>query len=240
MVLPPFSLARWISEHEHLLRPPVGNKCLVSTDGYFVMVVGGPNERADFHFQPTEELFYQYKGAMTLSIIEDGQFRNITIGEGEMFLLPANTPHSPRRYADTIGLVLERTRSQPGAFALLLLLLTRCLPLVLPQPRGARRAAPRARGALPECADLDRAPARARRVEGQCGAAPLRRVRLHGWSCRASLLAKLYMYLSMRAAARRGSRRRHAQRACQSCALSSVSRARTRIESAPFSAICTS
>lgn len=115
MVLPPFSLARWISENEHLLRPPIGNKCLVSTDGYFVMVVGGPNERADFHFQPTEELFYQYKGAMTLSIIEDGQFRNITIGEGEMFLLPANTPHSPRRYADTIGLVLERTRSQPGA-----------------------------------------------------------------------------------------------------------------------------
>ena len=115
MVAPPFKLQRWIDEHAHLLKPPVGNKCLVSTDGYFVMVVGGPNARSDFHYQPTEELFYQHKGAMLLSIIEDGQFRNITIDEGEMFLLPANTPHCPRRFPDTVGLVLERTREEPGA-----------------------------------------------------------------------------------------------------------------------------
>ncbi|WFD34440.1 3-hydroxyanthranilate 3,4-dioxygenase [Malassezia cuniculi] len=115
VVAPPFSLQGWISENAHLLRPPVGNKCLVSTDGYFVMVVGGPNERADFHFQPTEELFYQHKGSMLLSIVEDGKFRNITINEGEMFLLPANTPHSPRRFPDTVGLVLERTRETPDA-----------------------------------------------------------------------------------------------------------------------------
>ena len=116
MVPPPLKLQRWIDEHAHLLKPPVGNKCLVSTDGYFVMVVGGPNSRSDFHYQPTEELFYQHKGAMLLSIIEEGQFRNITIDEGEMFLLPAYTPHCPRRFPDTVGLVLERTREEPGAF----------------------------------------------------------------------------------------------------------------------------
>lgn len=51
MVAPPFNFQKWVDEHRHLLKPPVGNKCLLSTDGYFVMVVGGPNERSDFHYQ---------------------------------------------------------------------------------------------------------------------------------------------------------------------------------------------
>ncbi|OUJ73420.1 3-hydroxyanthranilate 3,4-dioxygenase [Hymenobacter crusticola] len=110
----PFNFKQWIDEHRHLLKPPVGNQQVFKDNkDFIVMVVGGPNTRKDYHYDEGEELFLQVEGDIVVKIIEDGQPIDIPIREGEMFLLPGGVPHSPRRPAGTIGLVLERYR-QPG------------------------------------------------------------------------------------------------------------------------------
>ncbi|MGH8370318.1 MAG: 3-hydroxyanthranilate 3,4-dioxygenase, partial [Gammaproteobacteria bacterium] len=56
---------RWIDENRHLLKPPVGNKCVYDGD-FIVMVVGGPNARKDYHYDEGPEFFYQLEGEMLL------------------------------------------------------------------------------------------------------------------------------------------------------------------------------
>ncbi len=107
----PFNFKKWIDDHRDLLKPPVGNQCVYeASEDFIVMVVGGPNQRKDFHYNEGEEFFYQLEGDITLKIIEDGNPVEIPIRAGEIFLLPPKVPHSPQRPANTIGLVIERTR----------------------------------------------------------------------------------------------------------------------------------
>ncbi|WP_442600786.1 3-hydroxyanthranilate 3,4-dioxygenase [Paenibacillus sp. KN14-4R] len=109
----PINLWDFINEHKDSLRPPVNNKVIWKDAELMVMVVGGPNKRRDFHVDPSEEIFYQLKGSCYVEIInEEGNRQVITVNEGEMFLLPANVPHSPHRVPDTIGLVIERNRAE--------------------------------------------------------------------------------------------------------------------------------
>lgn len=107
-----FSFKKWINEHRHLLKPPVGNQVVWKDTEFIIMVVGGPNARKDYHYNEGEEFYYQLEGNIVLKIIDDGKPRNIPIKEGEIFLLPPKTPHSPQRPANTVGLVVERKRHE--------------------------------------------------------------------------------------------------------------------------------
>ena len=111
MSLSSFNFKEWIEENRHLLKPPVGNKCMVDGD-LIVMVVGGPNARKDYHYDVGAEFFYQVEGDIVVKIIEDGKPKDIHIKEGDMFYLPPNIPHSPQRPSNTIGLVIERKRDE--------------------------------------------------------------------------------------------------------------------------------
>ena len=105
-----FNLKRWIDEHRHLLKPPVGNALIFKDSDFQVMVVGGPNSRNDYHIDPGEELFCQLEGDIVLRVVEEGKPRDIPIREGDMLLLPPFVPHSPQRPANTVGMVIERQR----------------------------------------------------------------------------------------------------------------------------------
>ncbi len=114
-IAPPFNFKKWLDENRHLLKPPVANKNLYpQSEDYIVMVVAGPNARKDYHYNETEEWFYQLEGNITVKIQEDGKAREIHLGPGDMFLCPANTPHSPGRHEGSIGLVVERVREGRG------------------------------------------------------------------------------------------------------------------------------
>jgi 3-hydroxyanthranilate 3,4-dioxygenase len=111
----PFNLTKWIDENRHLLQPPVANKNLyVESDDYIVMIVGGPNARKDYHFNETEELFYQLEGSITVYIQENGEKKAMTLNAGDIYLHPAKVPHSPSRTENSVGLVIERKRAGKG------------------------------------------------------------------------------------------------------------------------------
>jgi len=111
-VVPPINFKNWIEENRHLLKPPVGNKVVYEDGNFMIMVVGGPNSRKDYHVDPVEEFFYQLEGDMLLNIMENGKRVDVPIKEGEIFLLPKNVPHSPQRFENTVGLVVEYQREE--------------------------------------------------------------------------------------------------------------------------------
>lgn len=106
-----FNFQRWIDDHRHLLKPPVGNRQIWEDADLMVTVVGGPNRRTDFHDDPVEEFFYQLKGDMVLKVVDNGDFYDVPVREGDIFLLPPHVRHSPQRPMEgSIGLVVEPKR----------------------------------------------------------------------------------------------------------------------------------
>jgi len=106
----PINFMKWINDNRELLKPPVCNKVVWEDSEFIIMVVGGPNSRKDYHVDIEEEFFYQIEGDMILKVIENNKPVDIHIKEGEIFLLPANIPHSPQRFKNTVGLVVEKKR----------------------------------------------------------------------------------------------------------------------------------
>ena len=111
-LISPLNFRAWIEENRDLLKPPVGNKCVWKDGEFIVMVVGGPNNRKDYHYNETHEFFYQIEGDIILKIIENGKSKDVHIKEGDIYLLPAKVPHSPQRGANTVGLVIEYPRAE--------------------------------------------------------------------------------------------------------------------------------
>ena len=109
-----FNLHGWIEQNRERLKPPVGNAQVWEDGEFMVTVVGGPNQRRDFHDDPTEEFFYQLQGDIALRVIEEPgkPAVEIPIHEGEVFLLPKHMRHSPQRGANTVGMVVEMPRPE--------------------------------------------------------------------------------------------------------------------------------
>ena len=106
-----FNFKGWIDEHVHLLKPPVGNQQIWRDADLMVTVVGGPNRRTDFHDDPVEEFFYQMQGDMVLKVFDGGEFYDVPLREGDIFMLPPRVRHSPQRPVEgSIGLVVEPKR----------------------------------------------------------------------------------------------------------------------------------
>jgi len=105
-------LKRWAEENRGYFNPPFRtNKLIVSHTDFVVMMLRGPNTRLDFHIDPGDEFFYQVEGDMELVLKPEGERRrSVTIKEGEIFVCPGGLPHSPRRFENTWGLVIERRR----------------------------------------------------------------------------------------------------------------------------------
>ena len=105
-----FNFQGWIDEHRHLLKPPVCNQQVFEENDFIVMVVGGPNSRTDYHYDEGPEFFHQLEGEMLLKTVQDGERVDIPIRAGEILMLPPLVPHSPQRFENSIGLVVERKR----------------------------------------------------------------------------------------------------------------------------------
>jgi len=112
MITRPFNFKKWIDENRHLLKPPVNNKVVYKDAEFIVMVVGGPNSRKDYHYNDSEEFFYQLEGQAIVKIQENGKAVDVPLNEGDIFLLPPKVPHNPKRFANSIGLVMERKRRE--------------------------------------------------------------------------------------------------------------------------------
>jgi 3-hydroxyanthranilate 3,4-dioxygenase len=107
-----YHLRRWVEENHHLFNPPFRtNQLITHHKDFLVMILRGPNTRLDFHIEPGDEFFYQVEGDMELHLKPDGERRQVVkIKEGEIFVCPGGMAHSPRRFENTWGLVIERKR----------------------------------------------------------------------------------------------------------------------------------
>jgi len=106
-----YNVEQWCEDNKEMFHPPICNR-LMHQIQLSVMYVGGPNVRRDFHLDEGSEFFWMIKGNLELHTIQAGKLKIVHVKEGEVFLVPSRIPHSPRRPANTLGLVIERNREK--------------------------------------------------------------------------------------------------------------------------------
>ncbi|CAM6002573.1 unnamed protein product [Sphagnum balticum] len=105
-----YNVTEWIANNQADFLPPVCNVNMFDAQ-LEVFFIGGPNIRRDYHIEEGEEIFIQLRGDMCLKVFEHGKFRDVPIKQGDILLQPARIHHSPQRYPDTVGIVIERRRA---------------------------------------------------------------------------------------------------------------------------------
>jgi 3-hydroxyanthranilate 3,4-dioxygenase len=104
-----FNLQKWIDEN----RGDWGQRRVIWQDSDFIaFVTRGPNRRKDYHINPGDEIFYQLEGELNLHYLKDNKHELAQLKAGEIFLLPKNMPHSPRRADGSWTFVVERKRGK--------------------------------------------------------------------------------------------------------------------------------
>jgi 3-hydroxyanthranilate 3,4-dioxygenase len=107
----PLNLAQWLDDNAEKFKPPVGNQQIWPNSDLICTVVGGPNQRTDFHDDPYEEYFHQFKGNAHLLVLDRGKIERVELREGNVFLLPPHVRHSPQRpELGSLCTVIERAR----------------------------------------------------------------------------------------------------------------------------------
>src|SRR2546423_8403840 len=103
-----FNLQKWIDEN----RADWGQRRVIWQDSDFIaFVTRGPNRRKDFHINPGDEIFHQLEGELNLFYLDESGKQDVaSLKAGDLFLLPARVPHSPRRGDGSWTFVIERKR----------------------------------------------------------------------------------------------------------------------------------
>ena len=88
-----------------------GRRVLWQDSESLAFLSSGRKERKDFHVDPSDEVTVQLSGVQNLVYIDgQGKQQTAVIKAGQMLLCPGGVPHSPRRFENTWGLVIERKR----------------------------------------------------------------------------------------------------------------------------------
>lgn len=105
-----FDLHAWIAKNPATTRT---KKFVWRDSNFWAFIVSGPDERAEFHHNPGDEIFYQLQGDTRLHLLgKDGRRKVEVLRPGQFLLVPAGVPHSPRRDAGAWALVVTASRGE--------------------------------------------------------------------------------------------------------------------------------
>lgn len=116
-ILRPFKFEPWIADYRHLPKPRVGNVQLCENADLMVAVVVRSSRRTDFHDNPMEEVFCQFKGDMGPRVTGEGKPpADVQVREGDIYMLPGHVRHARRNALTASAVEFARLQSELDAF----------------------------------------------------------------------------------------------------------------------------